>query len=265
MQDIPSAKQLEIEKGQGSAGLNDWIAKHHIKTLVSLGSQGLETCATLPGNVRLLAGALLTPPDNAVGCVIHGGIALAPSPDKLFARLKELKPDITQVSVVYNAGLNDWLIQYARLAAERNRLQLNAIAVDDLSQAAQVYKDLMSRGIGPKHAVWLPQDPFTVDQNTVLPVLLKASWDMGFVVFSSNPAHVSRGVLFALYPDYNKMGRSLGKQALQVHANGESGNKLILPLEDVLIAVNLRTAEHLKLVFSQKEKVAFDLVFPESR
>jgi putative ABC transport system substrate-binding protein len=104
-----------------------------------------------------------------------------------------------------------------------------------------------------------------VDQNTILPFLLKTSWSDGFVVISNNPGHVNRGVLFSLYPDYGNMGKSIGKLAMQVAANGSHVSNSMAPLQDVLIAVNLRTAEHLGLVYSSKEQESFDLVFPESR
>jgi putative ABC transport system substrate-binding protein len=85
------------------------------------------------------------------------------------------------------------------------------------------------------------------------------------VVISNNPSHVNRGVLFSLYPDYGNMGKSIGKLAMQVSASGNHANKAMTPLRDVLIAVNLRTAEHLDLVYSTKQQETFDLVFPESR
>ena len=259
-----SVREFEITKGQGPPELNSWISQNEIKTMVSLGKKGLEACAQLPKDMRMVVGAVLAPLQED-DCALYGGIALAPAPDRLFEKLKQLAPNVATVIVVYNAELNNWLIDYARPAAQKWGLVLQTIESEDLLESAQIYQDLIEKGIGNTTAIWLPQDPFTVDQKTVLPILLKESWRANFVVFSSNPAHVNRGVLFALYPDYRAMGERLGK--LAVEASQAAGNKKtpIQPLQDVLIAVNLRTADHLKLNLTKKQRKSFDLTFPASR
>jgi putative tryptophan/tyrosine transport system substrate-binding protein len=187
-----------------------------------------------------------------------------PDPEIIFARIRELSAKTRRVIVVYDPAANDWLVQLAKQAASKSGLDLLALPAKDLRDAAATYAHLQQQGLVATDLVWLLNDPNTVDQNTILPLLLKASWDDRFTVVSNNPSHVKRGVLFALYPDYVRMGVSLGKLAAQAAAGG-NGHEPVAPLKDVLIAVNLRTAEHLNLVFSQKEKDAFDLVFPESR
>ena len=256
-------KALEISKGQGPPEVNEWLLKNKIKTLVSLGNQGLEGCASLPVEVRMIAGAVLAPgADN--GCELYGGIAMSPAPERLFAQLKKLHPDVSIVTVVYNDALNGWLIEHAMQAAAKFDLHLYALPVENIQEAAKTYRELIEHGlVGIKHAIWLPQDPHTVDQKTILPVLLKESWNKKFIVFSSNPAHVKRGVLFALYPDYEAMGKSLGRMAISAN-DGSIKKTPIQPLNDVLIAVNLRTADHLKLSLSNSLKSTFNLTFPSS-
>jgi putative ABC transport system substrate-binding protein len=72
---------------------------------------------------------------------------------------------------------------------------------------------------------------------------------------------VPRGVLFALYPDNEAMGRSLGKLAMRRISNNSS-NGGIKPLKDLKFAINLRTADHLGLSFSKEQESEFDLTFP---
>lgn len=262
-----SVAQYEIDNGAEPSALNRWVAEHRIATLVSLGSKGLEACRGLPGDVRVVFGAVLAPSGAIDQCAIYGGISLAPAPGYMFEQLKKLSPAVSEVTVVYSAVRNRWLIEHAVKAAEASGLRLHAVPAETLSEAAQIYRERVESGIGAKHAIWLLQDSVTVDQSIVLPMLLKESWNHGFVVFSSNAAHVKRGVLFALYPDYKSLGTRLGRMAMDASHSGAKPVKdpAIQPLTDVLVAVNLRTADHLKLNLTNSQIEAFDLTFPATR
>jgi putative ABC transport system substrate-binding protein len=247
---------------QDNGKVLNWVQEEQIKTVVALGKQGLDSAANFPAEVNVVIGAVLTPPDSVQKA---GGILLAPAPDRLFQWLTLLAPDVKKVTVVYNPELNGWLIEFAHAAARKHKLILNALPAQDLRTAAQLYRDLVETGLGANHAVWLPQDSYTVDQQTTLPMLLKASWDQEFVVFSSNPAHVKRGALFGLYPDNVAMGKRLGELAANVNGGLEVKNFPIEPLKDLLIAVNLRTADHLRLNLDKNLVESLDLTFPATR
>ena len=65
-----------------------------------------------------------------------------------------------------------------------------------------------------------------------------------------------------MYPDNVGMGRTLGRMVSQ---SKEAENLKIsgaLPLPDLLIAVNVRTADRLGPEITSRQKRAFDLVFP---
>ena len=258
-----SVKVLELKQADHSAQLQAWQQKHQIQTVIALGRQSLSACADDIVDARFVLGAVLAPLEH--GCEFHSAIALAPAPTRLFDWLQQLSPTVKRVTVVYNHELNGWLMEHAATAAEQHGLELNALPAKDLREAAGLYNQVLGSGLGPGDALWLPQDNHTVDQRTILPLLLKASWDRNFILFSSNPAHVKRGVLFGLYPDNQAMGASLTELAM-LAANGQSAEHAKLkPLMDVLIAVNVRTADHLGLHFSHKQKSAFNLTFPAPR
>jgi len=80
-------------------------------------------------------------------------------------------------------------------------------------------------------------------------------------VFSSSFGHVRRGVLFSLYPNNVEMGRRLAGSALGFLASGDHGVRGMIPLREVLMAVNLRTAKHLGLNPGRSQ--GFDMAFPE--
>lgn len=257
-------RRLELfeDANRGDSGILAWIQKEKIETIVALGKQGLDAAKDLPPNVKVIIGAVLTPPEPELGV---GGIVLAPAPERLFEWLTLLAPQVKKVTVVYNPNLNGWLVEFAELAARKYGLVLDPLPAQDLRTAAQLYRDLVNTGLDAEHAIWLLQDSYTVDQQTTLPMLLKASWDQKFIVFSSNPAHVKRGALFALYPDNVAMGKRLGRLAIKVDGGEEVKKFPIEPLMDLLIAVNVRTADHLQLNFGKNLVETFDLTFPATR
>ena len=81
-------------------------------------------------------------------------------------------------------------------------------------------------------------------------------------VFSSSVGHVKRGALFALYPNNVELGRSLAASAQAALSSAGHAARGVVPLKEVLVAVNLRTASHLGLQLGARQQ-SFDLVFPE--
>ncbi|HVL76627.1 MAG TPA: ABC transporter substrate binding protein, partial [Noviherbaspirillum sp.] len=190
------------------------------------------------------------------------GISLTPDPALLFARLKFFFPHTRRVLVVYSAQRNEWLIRLAREAARSHGLELIALEASDLGSAVRHYAHAFAAADGRRDAVWLLQDAATLDENTILPLVLRESWNRNVPVFSSSFQHVKKGVLFALYPDNIQLGRSLAASAEQA-LSGDARRGVLLPLRDVHLAVNLRTAGHLGLRFSRQQQRSFDMVFPE--
>lgn len=254
---------FSLEDDDSTTDIEEWVKNNELKTVVSLGRMGVALCNNMETSIHVVVGAILNPVD--LGCESYSGVALTPAPVLLFDRLKRLKPDIDTVTVVYDDQVSSWLLKHAHLAAQKHGLKLNAYPVRNVRQAAQIYRRILSSPPDSSHAIWLPQDPYTVDQKVILPELLKASWDYDFIVFSSNPSHVQRGVLFALYPDYERMGQRLGAIAANRVDLSKVKKNHIEPLRDVLIAVNLRTANHLGLNLSNSQISEFDLTFPASR
>jgi putative ABC transport system substrate-binding protein len=68
-------------------------------------------------------------------------------------------------------------------------------------------------------------------------------------------------VLFSLYPNNIEMGRHLAGSALDFLASGTNEASGMVPLREVLMAINLRTAKHLGLSISHQQ--SFDMAFPE--
>ncbi|WP_051319075.1 ABC transporter substrate-binding protein [Chitinimonas koreensis] len=236
------------------------LRRQNVRVVIALGRNGLKAASSLErGSVAIVAGGVLTVPESEMrGMAVY---SLAPDPELLFARLKVLVPQVRRVYVVYDPRQNAWLLQLARAAARSQGLELVPREAQDLRAAMQQYQALLA-GLDPRSdALWLPQDSTTVEESAVLPLVLQEAWNRNIAVFSSSLGHVKRGILFSLYPNNLELGRNLASSALGRLASNADADGGMVPLKDVLIAVNLRTAGHLGLNIGASQR--FDLVFPE--
>jgi putative tryptophan/tyrosine transport system substrate-binding protein len=233
------------------------IRRRDIHAVVTLGRQGMRMAASLDKGATLVAAGVLSVPESeAQAFSVH---SLAPDPALLFARLKSLAPSVKRVLVVHDPRQNAWLMRLAREAAKATGLDLQVRSAEDLKSAVKAYQELLAGANPTIDAIWLPQDASTVEDGTILPLLLKEAWAQNLVLFSSSVSHVRRGVLFALYPNNAELGRTLATAAMTPASSGTRG---IQPLRDVMLAVNTRTANHLGLNLSATG-LRFHTVFPE--
>lgn len=236
------------------------LMKNDIRVVIALGRNGLKTASSFGSNVNVVVGGVISAPDTETrGMTI---LSLAPDPALLFSRLKGLKQTTKRILVVFDPKQNAWLIRLAREAAAAAGIELVAYEATDLKTSVRIYQDILKSIDSTRDALWLPQDTTTVEESSVLPLILREAWNHGFLVFSSNVAHVKRGALFSLYPNNRGMGRSLANSAITKVAQGRQTTSDVLPLKDVLMAVNVRTAAHLGIYNASKQQ-GFDLVFPE--
>lgn len=235
------------------------LLRQNTKVVIALGRQGMKTATALNNSIDIVVGGVLTMPESEARA--QPVISLSPDPALLFARMKALKPATKRVFVVYDPGFNDWLIKLAKEAAHTQELELVAYEAHDTRSAVQFYREFFSAADGRNDVLWLPQDSTTVEESSILPLVLQAAWNQGIAVFSSNAGHVRRGVLFSLYPDNVALGKSLAGLAQGILISGGYKSRGMMPLRDVLSAVNLRTAKHLGLNPGRRQ--GFDTIFPE--
>jgi putative ABC transport system substrate-binding protein len=171
-----------------------------------------------------------------------------------------MMPKVRRVFTVYDPRQNDWMMRLAKEAALAQGLELVAYETQDLRSAMRAYQEILAAVDNSQDALWLPQDSITVEESTVVPMVLKESWDNNLAVFSSSFGHVRRGVLFSLYPNNVDLGRHLAGSALDMMVSGTETSGM-LPLREVLMAINLRTAKHLGLNITRSQ--SFDMAFPE--
>lgn len=259
---IQSGTRLEVKEyllsNDGQAGaLPEWLAKGHYSALVVLGQRTLETVQALGLKIPIVAGAVKIAPEQNPNVT---AISLTAAPDRMFDLVRTFTPQTKRVHVVYDPVRQGWLIALARQAAAERGLTLVSYEAPDLRSTAQHYSELFNSNSGPGNALWLPSED-NVGQEALLAEVLEQIWRRGWPAFSSNPGLVKRGMLFALYPDNRAMGASLAKLAAQRIADAKA-TAAVLPVTDLLTAVNLRTADHLNIQFSAEQRQGFELVFP---
>ncbi|WP_235533799.1 MULTISPECIES: ABC transporter substrate binding protein [unclassified Roseateles] len=255
---------LAVANNANPAQIAEDMRRREAKVLIGLGRGGMRIAAALADELAVLVGCVVSVQESeARGFPIH---TLAPDPALLLARLKRLKPGTRRVHLVYDPKLNAWLVKLARDAARAEGLELLAQEAADQAGALRAYTQLLAAADPARDALWLPQDLTSVDDGTVLPLVLKEGWNRNIAVFSSHLAHVKRGALFSLYPDNHELGRTLATSAQRLAAGsraGGAGTAGVLPLRQARAAINIRTAAHLGIDVAAVQS-GFDLVYPTS-
>lgn len=252
---------LAVSNAATPAEVAEDLRRRDIKVLIGLGRGGMRIAAALAGELAVLVGCVVSVQESESRT--FPVYTLAPDPALLLARLKRLMPAARRVHLVYDPRLNGWLVRLARDAARTEGLELLAQEATDQASALRLYSQLLASADPVRDALWLPQDPTTVDDNVVLSLVLRDGWNRAIAVFSSHLAHVKRGALFSLYPDNVEFGRSLAGSALKLLGNPRSVAAGVLPLRDARAALNIRTAAHLGLDVAGVQP-GFDLVYPSS-
>lgn len=186
------------------------------------------------------------------------GILMIPDSKVILEKLIMLSPAVKRVHVVKKTPGEDIQLRGASefLASQGKELIIHQGA--DIREAAAIYAEL-TKHASAGDAVWILQDGSFVN-SAILSMLLDVAWKKNLVVFSSNPLHVKHGALFAVYPDNRKMGASLANLANRMLTSDV--DQTMSPLQDVLLAVNERTGNHLGLSLSSKLRDEVNLLLP---
>ena len=249
------AERIVLADETDPGELSGDLAGKRINGVIALGPEGYRVAqaGTIPPSVTTVSGAFFIPPNSVPG------VSLAVDPQALFEQLKRLAPEVRHIHVVYDPKYNGWLVELARQAANRFGFQFDAYPETSLRDAVARYRRLIDAPLGEQDAVWLPVDATTVYDKVVLPLVLQAAWDQRFTVFSSKPSHAKKGALFSLFPDHSELGKSLARMVRRLQDGDDVSME---PISDVKLAVNVRTANHLGLRFSNALRREFALTFP---
>jgi putative ABC transport system substrate-binding protein len=229
------------------------IKSKKIDAIIALGQSSFDFASRFKDQILVVHGGMLMAPDG------HSGISLAGSPAEFFDHLQSLAPPVKRVFTVYSKDNNGWLIKLAAKEAKKRHMELHALEADDIRQGALKFREILDQTKSSSDAIWLLLDKVLPD-NAILPMALEAAWKKNVILFSSNPLHTRRGALFALFPDHRRLGYNLSSLTLKLlHSNS---HPTVVPLSDLKIAVNERTASHLGLRLSNVQLESFDVIYP---
>lgn len=247
---------FEVETDNNAQAISARLLASQAGAAVLLGKYGLTLSRSIDPSLNRVVGAVFAAPDELPEGVY--ATSLAPSPGSLFGKLRELAPAVQRISVIYGADSNDWLIELALTEVAASGHTLTPIQKENIRDGASAYRTLLEQLKPPLDALWLPQASPFLNEKSVLQMILRAAWDRNIVVFSSNPSHVPKGALFALFPDNMEMGRHLARVAAE---SGPRSGPRVEALEQLNTAINIRTADHLGLGLNAADE-RFDMVFP---
>lgn len=236
--------------------LKQWLERQSPDAVITLGRRAAhayeETGLSIPQVIGALDVSPQTHPDVS-------GISLSIDPALLFSTLRLLLPKVEEVYVVFDPNRDRWIIDRARQAAARYQLRLHPFEASDLRTSAHHFWKILKTANPATDALWLTMDSKIIDDEAVLPVIIEQSWQRRLPVFSTNLMHVNRGVLFALYPDNEALGRHLAEMALRLATDPNDAPR-IEPLREIKRALNRRISSHLDLAVDKRTEQQFDLV-----
>ncbi|MEH6627008.1 MAG: ABC transporter substrate binding protein [Motiliproteus sp.] len=232
------------------------LQSQQVDMVITLGRRSFALTKELAALYPFVSGALPLAPNGI------SGVSLIADPNTLFTQLQTLAPLTERIFVLYTQK-NRWLIALAKIAAREKNLQLVTFEVSGLAAAVDRYEDILAVADSRIDAIWLPLDSVTANEKVVLPVVLKKAWSNKLVVFSSKPSHARRGALFSMYPNNEASGVRLAQMVQEMQRSQSKAG--VEPIRSLKVGVNLRTAAHLGLEYSQNQKKTFYAVFPSDR
>jgi len=247
-------KQIIVNGGDGTDVVNQFQSAGP-DIIVALGSMTLDAVINANTGLPLLVGAITGPPPVTVA----GGISMSPSADVYLDELLRVYPGVRRVFFVFSPERDLILRQETLVYLQSKGINAVSLPASDIRESAIAYKELL-KGAVEGDAVWLYPNSALIN-SSLLSSILDVAWSKRLAVFSSNPLHVKRGALFALYPDNQGIGRRLALMANAI-AKDSGHVEQLEPLRDIRIAVNGRTSDHLGLTFSDEMKRKIDLFLP---
>jgi ABC-type uncharacterized transport system substrate-binding protein len=229
--------------------------------VICLGNRAREVMTSLKNQVPMVIGGVLSSPElQQEG---WHGVVLNPNPATLLEQLVRFVPSVKRVHVVYAKESDDWLMDFAVRAADERGIILVRHLVWTPSEAAKTFRRLIGAMDGRSEAIWLLQNQTVIGMDSLLPFILKQSWDHSVPVFSSTPNHVRQGALFSVFPDHRAMGRRLVQRLDAMRASGGDPAPPLEAASEVKLVVNLRTLEHLDIKLTSEERDRIELTFPD--
>lgn len=145
------------------------------------------------------------------------GIGTFQPVEKAFRVLREIRPSIKKVGVVWNPGeqCSEACLAKARQICEELGIDLVEAVATNTTEVADALRSLFARGV---EAVWIGGDSVAIASAAMIVNLSKQN---GIPVFTNDPLDVRSGALFGLGADYFTVGQYTADVAIDI-LNGKS-------------------------------------------
>ena len=162
--------------------------------------------------------------------------------------LQQMLPQQTRIGVLFNPATNRDLIDTATQAAKRLGLTLVPRAVT----TPQALPDALSSLTSQIDVLWGVPDPVVLSAQTSESILLFSFRNHIPFIGLSTP-WVKAGALYALDRDYQDLGSQCGELALRILQGVSAETLPPTPPRKVIYALNLKTADYMKLAIPQHQ------------
>jgi putative ABC transport system substrate-binding protein len=211
------------------------------RLILTLGSEATSAMGSEEEELPIVAGLVfendqLRQSENMTGVVLEFSL------DTQFQHIRRLCRESRNVGVVYSAEKNADLIGRARKVAETAELRIVPQEVNTPQEIPAALTLLENSA----DILWVVPDLVALNPRTVKYILLFSHRNRIPLVGLSE-AWVKAGALFALERDYIDMGKQLGEIAIKILKGSKTTDIQVEAPRKVRYAVNLKTAEHLRL------------------
>jgi putative ABC transport system substrate-binding protein len=151
-------------------------------------------------------------------------------------------PELREVGVLYDPGVNGARIEAARSLAGRRGLRLVPNEVRTPRELPRALESLARR----IDVLWGVADPTVLSPETAKSILL-FSYENRIPFTGLSDAWARAGAVYALERDYADIGRQCGDLALRILAGESVASLAPQPPRRVLYSINLKAVRHMKL------------------
>lgn len=128
--------------------------------------------------------------------------------------MKELKPDIERVGIIWDKNVNrdDVMPQIQRAAASAG-VKVFVAAVSDIKEIAPMFRDLVRTN--NVNALWIVDEDRVVSSDIGRKYLIKTATEFGLPIFAPTPKWVNEGAAVALKKESDGIQLVVNKAAAQ--------------------------------------------------
>jgi len=209
-----------------------------------IGSSGLQAVSNDIKNIPIVHALAFNPFGSTVSAAKNVyGVSMIPSADQVVSLLKELNPKLRRVGTIYDPSRNGLLFSQARVAFQKDGLQLVGKETRSTGDVGAALKSLES----DVEVLWLwPDERFLADD--ILQRILLFSFERKIPVLGLSERHTEMGALLSLsYGSAKDMGRQAGEVSNSLLSDAKMVAMPLVTLRQVKLTVNLRTARRLDI------------------